>query len=316
MRYWFQILSSLVYDFSMYHTVIRLFNYIFLLTVIGASGFFVYKSSLDPCDSVLEYSIGQFDPQFGINQTDFKKYIQESEVPWEREVGKELFRHKEGAKFKVNLVYDNRQIVTEQKRKEEFGLTRAEEILEEWDNKFSILDSKYKSLVSLHEQEANSLEKDQAEHNRKVDYWNKKGGAPEPTFSELEAERVSLNNRIYELNKEAVTLNNTQEELNQLIKSRNDAAANYNKIARSYNEKYGHGLEFNQGEYTSGNINIYQFDSAVSLRMVLAHEFGHALGMDHTEGETSIMNSTASPNRTSLVLSKADIVELNRVCKR
>ena len=294
----------------------KFLNYVFVLAIIGVSGFFIYQNSLNPCDRVLEYSIGQFDTEFGLSQADFKKYIKESEVPWEKEIGKELFEYKDGAKFKINLIYDNRQILTEEKRKEEFGLTKSESILKELDSKLSNLDAEYKRLTNLHEQEVSSLENAQSEYNKKVNAWNKKGGAPEPAFSQLEQERLLLNSRVVNVNKNAILLNNMAEELNQLIKSRNDAADDYNKVAKSYNQKYGHGLEFNQGEYTQGNINIYQFDSPNSLRMVLAHELGHALGMDHVEGRTSIMSSITSESRTSLTPTIEDKIELNNVCKK
>ncbi|KKQ77980.1 MAG: hypothetical protein A3A96_04400 [Candidatus Zambryskibacteria bacterium RIFCSPLOWO2_01_FULL_39_39] len=293
------------------------FLVLFSLAVIGYSGYFIYQNSLAPCERVLEYSVGQFDTQFGLKQEDFKKYITDAEAVWEKEVGRELFKYKMGAKFKVNLIYDNRQVLTEAKRKEEFGLTKSEDVLEEWDNKLYSLDSEYKRLTSLHEQEVASLERDQKEHNREVEFWNKKGGAGETVFNKLESERVSLNIRVENINKNAILLNNMATELNRLIKNRNSAANDYNRIVKSYNEKYGHGLEFDQGEYTTkGEINIYQFDSKASLLMVLAHEFGHALGMDHVGGSSSIMNSIASDARDSLALSLEDKTELNKVCKK
>ena len=103
------------------------------------------------------------------------------------------------------------------------------------------------------------------------------------------------------------------EDLNQLIKSRNNAADDYNKVAKSYNQKYGHGLEFNQGEYTQGNINIYQFDSPNSLRMVLAHELGHALELEHLDNPEAIMyrlNESGSDKITA-----DDITALKKACK-
>ncbi len=297
--------------------MIKVLKYILPIGAIIFSGIFLYKGTLNPCEQVLYYSVGQFDEQFSLNLADFKNYIEQSESVWEDEARRQLFEYKEGAKFKINLIYDERQVLTEQKRREEFGLTKYENILREMDSKLSLLDTEYKRLSSLHEREVASLEADQRDYNKEIDSWNKRGGAPEPHFSRLEAERVSLNSRVEALNNNATMLNNMASELNQLIKSRNEAAADYNRVAKSYNEKYGHGLEFNQGEYnTKGEINIYQFDSAASLKMVLAHELGHALGLDHVNGAASIMNSVSSETRTPLSLTEEDRVEFYRVCPK
>lgn len=288
--------------------------YMFLV-LAGGLIFYGYKGSLNPCDRVIEYSIGTFDTQFGINRNDFLNYIDEATAVWEKELGKDIFRYKEGSGLKVNLIYDERQVLTEQKRKEEFGLTQAENILKSFDSKLSMLDSEYKRLTTLHEEEIASLSRVQNDYNRKVDEWNRKGGAPEGVYEQLDKERILINTKIDSINKNAISLNKMTEDLNLLIRLRNEAAENYNRIAKSYNTKYGHGLEFNQGEYsTTGEINIYQFDSPISLKMVLSHEFGHALGLDHTEDTDSIMSAYTNPERNSLIVTDADRIELLRVC--
>ena len=99
----------------------------------------------------------------------------------------------------------------------------------------------------------------------------------------------------YELNKET-------SQLNALLKERNLKAVEYNKIARSYNKKYGHGLEFNQAEYTDKEINVYQFGNRKDLILALTHELGHALGMDHVENPKSIMHFLTGANTTKSLL--------------
>jgi predicted Zn-dependent protease len=59
-------------------------------------------------------------------------------------------------------------------------------------------------------------------------------------------------------------------------------------------------------------INIYEFDSRTALLRVLAHEFGHALGLDHNDNEQSIMHYLNSS--TNLKPTKEDLAALREVC--
>ena len=119
------------------------------------------------------------------------------------------------------------------------------------------------------------------------------------------------------MNREASAINALSKELNTLLERRNAKAAEYNKVAEDYNKKYNRSLEFNQAEYTGKEINIYQFGNRKDLILALSHEFGHALGMNHVENPKSVMyyltgiNTEGGPS-----LSKEDMVELNRVCKK
>lgn len=293
----------------------------FVLTILalGAIGLALYQGylySVGPCARVLEYSLGQFDQDFGISREYFLQKIVESERVWEEAIGRELFRYNPEASFALNLVYDNRQAETESRRRAEFGLTAIEEAFEAVDARFEAFKREFERLSAQYENEVKNYEKAKADYERQVDFWNSRGGAPSKEYADLERERDSLNQTAQSLNTKAQELNRLSQELNELLAERNRSAEAYNKMAKSYNQKYGHGVEFNQAEYTGKEINIYQFTTGGDLVLALAHEFGHALGLDHVSAPGSLMYYVSEEGQAStLKLSEADLSELNRVCK-
>jgi hypothetical protein len=260
---------------------------VILLSLIGVSGYFIYEKSLRPCDKPIEYSIGRFDTQFGISQDDFKSYLAEAGTVWEKVLGKKEFIYNPKADFKINLIYDERQLETIQKQKEEFGLTAIETV-------FKKLDADFMAFKNQYDQKAASYERGLASYK---------------------ARKLS-NPEIAQLNAEAADLNNMTSQLESLLKERNAKAVEYNNVAADYNAKYNKGLEFNQAEYTGSKINVYQFGNKKDLVLALTHEFGHALGMGHVENPNSIMYYLTNSNTdSSPTPSSEDLSELNKVCK-
>ena len=81
-----------------------------------------------------------------------------------------------------------------------------------------------------------------------------------------------------------------------------------------YNSRFAEAKEFTQGDYTGTAINIYQYDAEDELTIVLAHEFGHALSLDHVLNAHSIMYYFMDEQQVGKGLSTEDIAEFNRIC--
>jgi predicted Zn-dependent protease len=97
----------------------------------------------------------------------------------------------------------------------------------------------------------------------------------------------------------------------------NDIAANYNlDIVKSHDTGKRLGSEFYGGDYVSKDgkqtITIYQFDDENRLVRVLAHEFGHALGLKHNDNPKAIMYRLMQSD--SLNLAPDDIAALKERC--
>ena len=75
------------------------------------------------------------------------------------------------------------------------------------------------------------------------------------------------------------------------------------------------GQEFDKGDYFKGTVNVYQFFGTNDLVLLLAHEFGHVLGVEHVDDASAIMNPVLSAvDRGSLLLRDADKAAFAQAC--
>ena len=308
-----------------------LFDLLLMLVLLGTG--YYYKdeirqfadnqlAQLNPCGKPIIYSIGTFDPNFGITKEEFLKTTTEAAGIWETSIGKPLFKYEantnSNSELKINLIYDTRQKATDEQKKIKTGIDSKK-------NDYEILKIKYSSLSTLYATEKASLEKMTAEfqtqrdiYSKEVDYWNAQGGAPKEKFQELEKERVSLNKQADQINQKKDNFNKQVEVYNALATELNNLASDIKQQVNAFNTTGTPGEEFDEGEYKTIDgknkmINIYQFENKSKLLRVLAHELGHALGIDHVNDPNAIMyRLNESPNEK---LTTDDITALKAICQ-
>ena len=268
------------------------------------------------CEKTLAYSIGNIDPKFSISKQALVDSLQRSENIWEDSFGLNLFEYKEGAKFKVNLIYDERQAKTEAEKKERMTLDKLEAVYENSSSEHDTLYAEYQNKVVIFERDASAYSQDLESYNNKVSFWNQKGGTPRNAFNDLEIEKERLDAKFKIIESQRQELNGLIASLNQVTSVSNSLADQYNKNVETYQDRFGESSEFNQGEYYDGSISIFQFDDTDELSMVLAHEMGHALGLDHVENPKSVMYYLMGEQVLNPVsLTEEDIYALKMICE-
>jgi hypothetical protein len=153
-------------------------------------------------------------------------------------------------------------------------------------------------------------------YNTQVRQLNDRGGAGQETFLALEADREQLERTAQALQQEAADLNNLAEQLNELSAEGNRLIDTYNQEVQEYNLQYGEAHEFTQGDYQGGEINVYKFSNDNELVAVLAHEFGHALGIGHVEEPEALMYYLLDDELLDApTLAASDIAAYQAVCE-
>lgn len=279
---------------------IKLLLYLILITVVF--GFFLTRGqsvysglkSLAPysvCDTPTAYKIGNIDNRFGVSQKQFSKNISDASAIWSKAYGKNLFEEKADANLTINLVFDERQALTNKLNTGKNQITTQKEEL-------TPKIEEYNKLVA-------NFKKELADFNRDVNYWNSQGGAPEEEFKKLQAKQQELENQVNQINDMARKLNISSQEINSQIKD-------FNQTINTFNETLSEKPEEGIYDSATNSIDIYFNVSRDELVHTLAHEFGHSLGMQHVGSQKSIMYAKSN---TVLSPSQNDLSELENVCR-
>jgi len=274
---------------------------------------FVYA----PCQKPITYTLGSFDRKFGLSQENFQSALKEAEAIWEKPVGKELFAYAPDGNLTINLVYDYRQQATE--KLQGLGLVVKDDraSYEELKVKHSALEATYAQEKADYEMRVASFEKKKSSYEQEVAHWNTQGGAPQQEYAHLQEEKAALQAESAELQELTGRLNGYVSDINALVVALNRLVASLNLDVANYNEiGAARGREFNEGVYEENGgdrkIDIYEFNGRQQLVRLLAHELGHALGLEHVMDPKAIMYKlNQGANET---LTNADLAELKAHC--
>lgn len=286
---------------------------ILIATVFG-SGFW-YDTLHTPCKVPVRYYIGNVDTRFGTNEDELNRITQNAEALWETRLNTDLFIHDEAnGTLPINFIFDERQAEADKEAELRADLKAKEGMSENVASQYQTLITEFRTKRKEYESRVVAYEAKLQKYNTEVNRWNEKGGAPEDVVGELRTRANALETEKNALTALALKLNTIADGLNRIGARGNELITDYNAIVNEYNEEFSTEREFAQGDYTGDAINIYQFDSEEELTIVLAHELGHALSLDHVEGEKSLMYHLMGVQTTKAGIQNEDIAEYTRIC--
>jgi SMC interacting uncharacterized protein involved in chromosome segregation len=284
--------------------MLKFFENLFLIAIVFALGFYfrddlvLFKNQIQgryfPCKQPISYSLDNFDTRFGISKESFIQALKDAEGIWEGPLGVDLFSFEENGQMKVNLIYDTRQATTEKLKNLGVVVEDNRASYDSIKNKYDSLVSEYEKLETQFKVKISDFETRKKQYEIDVRNINRRGGANKTEFEKLNSEKIYLENELSEINQMQTDLNNMVDGINTLANSLNELAQRLNLDVNKFNTIGDSlGSEFEEGTYIQDangqRIEIYQFDNKTKLVRVLAHELGHALGLDHINDSKAIM---------------------------
>ncbi len=244
------------------------------------------------CNTPIQYRIGKIDSRFGITEEKLKDDITQAGNIWSYKIGKQLFEYDEKARLVFSLEYDRRQGLNSQISDLDNGLKEKNQELE--------------PQIEAYQARGNAFEKNIAQLNADILYWNAQGGAPAAEYEKLKSRQA-------ELQREADALNALGKELNQSTSQYNTKVKELKKTVKDFNEALADKPE--EGLYTQDGLDseiaIYFVNTQEEIIHTLAHEMGHALAIDHNNNPESIMY----PKTNDIIVpSEDDLESLKTVC--
>ncbi|TSC89329.1 MAG: Uncharacterized protein G01um10145_486 [Microgenomates group bacterium Gr01-1014_5] len=256
------------------------------------------KFEYSACDTPIYYSVGEVDEKFGVKKENFLSSVNRAAQIWNKEAGRDIFRYtmnenlaSKGETLQIHFKYDKRQALTTQ-----IGQITGKVYKDE---------SSLRAAITDYEGKVADFNSRMEAFNAEVQKWNEKGGVSPEEYERLRGQERQLQ-------EEATSLANLAKELSLSSEKYSSQVGKLNSTIEAFNSELARRPEEGLFNPNNNTIEIYFFANQTELLHTLAHELGHARGLEHINNESEIM----FPYTTDVLMpGEEDRLQLNEICR-
>lgn len=235
----------------------------------------------------LRYRIADLDPRLKISQQQMIELSQQAAAIWAKDTGQHYFVYDPEAKFAIHLVFDQRQ-VRSMKRSEH--LNQLEQEQQNWLEQNQQLQQLKESIVRSATQL--ELQKIEYQHNNQKYQQSlqklKASAQNQKQVAQLAQQQQSLQQQASDLQHKVAAHHQLIQQYSAQTEKSKQLYQQLSESVATFNQTFKPQV-LHKGQFDGQQIFIYEFSSIDDLRLTLAHEFGHALGLKHTQNPKSLM---------------------------
>jgi len=236
----------------------------------------------------LHYRIADIDPRFHLSQQQVLELTQQAAKIWEHETGQQNFIYDPEAEFSINLVFDERQQRSKDRVQSLRQLQQDQQQWKDQNQQLQQIKAEIQQTSALIAHKQAQLNSQFQQYNQDVQRFNQQRSSSKVLADQFAQRQAALQQQSLALQQEIQQHNQRTRQLNQDIQSLNQNNQQLVASANQFNQIFQPRL-FHKGHFNGRHIMIYEFSSTNDLRLTLAHEFGHALGLAHTDDPSSLM---------------------------
>jgi hypothetical protein len=227
------------------------------------------------CQTPIAWRLATLDPAFRLSEAQALALITEAAEQWNRIAGQQLFVYDAANGFPIHFQHDERQQQLAQRLLLQRNVQRYDEHLE-------VLQRQYQRQLALVQQQDSRVQQLQQKYQQLLLTLEQQGGRTQPAALQQQWRILEEEQRV--LIQQADALNAEQQRLQQMVTQRNNLLPEQQAVG-------SHELGVMSIRQAQRQMVIYAFADHQDLLVTLQHEFGHALGLPHSDESAAVMHA-------------------------